>query len=150
MQPSDSMIDSPAPWQGVLSPNLLEHLQDFSPAHRATLDKADHHPHVLQQQWTGRPEIALRNLNTDRGRRWWRSVGFLPIPLPVELLFLLFALSIAVIGSTSDRRLPPPVSFLAAKGTTQVFPTAITGMSEEKDSAMPAPHQAPSQKRPGS
>jgi len=34
------------------------------------------------------------------------------------------------------------MSHAAAKGTAQVFATAITWMSQEKDPAMPAAHQA--------
>jgi hypothetical protein len=67
-----------------------------------------------------------------------------PWALLVEVDLLILTLWALVISDTSDRRLPPPVSFRAAKGATQVFPTAINGMSEEKDSAMPAPDQAPS------
>ncbi len=149
------MIDSSAPREGALSPNFLEHLQDFCPAHRATLHQADHHPDIAEQPWMGRPEIALRNPKTSRCRWWWSRrrrlpVSFLPVPLPVELLFPLFALSPTVIGDTSDSGLPPTVSFLAAKRAPQVFPTAITRMSEEKDPAVPAPDQASSQESLGS
>ncbi len=153
------MIDSSAPREGALSPNFLEHLQDFCPVHRATLDQADHHPHIAEQPWMGRPEIALRHPKTSRCRWWWwwrwsrrrrLPVSFLPVPLPVELLFALFALGPTIIGSSSDRGLSPTVSFLAAKGTTQVFPTAITRMSQKKDPAVPASDQASSQERLGS
>lgn len=63
-------------------------------------------------------------------------------PLLVDVDLLILTLWALVISDTSDRRLPPPVSFRAAKGATQIFPTAINGMSEEKDSAVPAPDQA--------
>jgi hypothetical protein len=42
------------------------------------------------------------------------------------------------------------VSSLAAKRTTQVLPTAITRINEEKDATMPAPDQAWPQERFGS
>ncbi len=147
------MIDSSAPREGVLSPNFLEHLQDLSPADRAPLDQTDHHPHIAEQECMGRIPTALRSRNLDRWGwrgRWVEAVDFLSVALAVELLFFLFALGLTVIGNTSKRGLPSPVSFLAAKGTTQVFPTAITRMREEKDPAMPAPDQASSQERLGS
>jgi hypothetical protein len=42
------------------------------------------------------------------------------------------------------------MSLPAAKGTAQVFATAITWMSQEKDPAMPAADQASAQQGPGS
>jgi hypothetical protein len=72
------------------------------------------------------------------------TIAGAPWALLVEVDLLTLTLWALVISDTSDRRLPPPVSFRAAKGATQVFATAINGMSEENDSAMPAPDQASS------
>jgi len=41
------------------------------------------------------------------------------------------------------------MGFSTAEGTTQVLPASIAGMSEKKDTAMPAPRQALSQERLG-
>jgi hypothetical protein len=46
----DNVIDFPAADHGVLSQNSLEHLEDLCPAHRSSLDQADHHPHIFQHQ----------------------------------------------------------------------------------------------------
>ncbi len=76
--------------------------------------------------------------------------GGLPLALLVEVALLALALRGAVIGDTSDRRLPLAVSFPAAESATQVLPTTITRVREEKDAAMPAPDQASSWERLGS
>jgi hypothetical protein len=139
------MIAFPALGVAVLSQIFPEHLQDLGPAHRATLDQAHHHPHILQQERIARRGVAPGN----RDAGWWRRRGLglsvSPAALLVEVAFLLLARGGAIVSQTPDGGLPLTVSFPAAKRTTQVLPTTITRMSEEKDSAMPAPDQAASQ-----
>jgi hypothetical protein len=55
-----------------------------------------------------------------------------------------------VILDTPPCGLPLAVGFFATKGATQVFPTSIPRMGEEKDPAMPAATQAWSQEGLGS
>jgi len=94
--------------------------------------------------------LGRHGLVCPRGlaRRRWHSRGLTmdgaPWALLVKVALLTLTLWALVISDTSNRRLPPPVSFRAAKGATQVFPAAINRMSEEKDSAMPAPDKASS------
>src|SRR5271166_3088556 len=57
-----------------------------------------------------------------------------------SLLFL--AYRITIIGRAAHSGLLLAMSPPAAKGTAQVFATAITWMSQEKDPAMPAADQA--------
>ena len=88
------------------------------------------------------PFSDVRALGAD-GQAAGRSpcvLGFVRFPLSARFLFLPSA--ITVIGDTAPSGLPLAVSCPAAKGTTQVFTTGITRMSQEKDPAMPAPGQA--------
>jgi hypothetical protein len=70
--------------------------------------------------------------------------------LAVQRLLLFLAYRITIIGHTAHSgpllAMGPP----AAKGTAQVFATAITWMSQEKDPAMPAADQASAQQGPDS
>ena len=142
MQPSDSLIDFPALGGAVLSQIFLEHFQDLCPAHRAALDQAHHPLHIVEHQRIPRPGTALGNRDADRGHRRVLALRFGPAALLVQVALLPLALRSAVISDTPEGRLPLAVSFLAAKRTSQVFPAAITRISEEKDPAMPAPDQA--------
>ena len=146
MEPGDSVIDFPAADHGVLSQNSLEHPEDLCPAHRSSLDQADHHPHILHHQQVP-AHRSLRDRDAAGATR-----GAIPIrPGPsapgVECALLVLARPIPVIGDTAHSGLPFAVSAPAAKGTTQVFATCITRMREKKDPAMPAPGQASLQPR---
>ena len=139
MEPGDSVIDFLEADQGVLSQNSLQHLEDLCPAHRASLDQADHHTHILQHQ---RIPPGRTGFQPSRA-----SCGAIPLApglcaLAVQRLLLFLAYRITVIGDAAPSGLPLAVSYPAAKGTTQVFTTRITRMSQEKDPAMPAPDQA--------
>jgi hypothetical protein len=150
MEPDHSVIDFPAADHGVLSQNSLEHLEDLCPAHRSSLDQTDHHPHILQHQ--GRPpgRTVLGDRDTGRASRGAIAVRLGSSALAVECALLLLADRITVISDTPESGLLLAVSCPAAKGTTQVFATGITRMSEEKDPAMPAPGKASSQQGLGS
>jgi hypothetical protein len=143
MEPEDSVIDFPAADHGVLSQNSTEHLEDLCPAHRSSLDQADHHPHILQHQQIPPDRTLLR----DRATRGSIYVRPGPSAPGIECALLVLAGPIPVIGDTAHSGLPFAVSAPAAKGTTQVFATCITRMRQEKDPAMPAPGQASSQQR---
>lgn len=144
MQPGDSLIDFSALGGAVLSQIFPEHLQDLYSAHRTILDQTHHHLHIVEE----RSPLGRRALSS-RDAGWWRrrvlAVGLGPAALLVEVALLPLAPGITVISDTPDGRLPLAMSFLAAKRTTQVLPTATTRMREEKDPAMPAPDQAASQ-----
>jgi len=148
MQPSDSMIDSAAPGVGVLSQNLLEHLEDFGPAHRATFVQTDQHPHIGEHPGVPTWRTALSCAGWGCRRRW--TGGWLATALLVEVALLPLALGCTVISDTPNRRLPLAMSSLAAKRTPQVLPTAITPIHEEKNATMPAPDQASPQESFGS
>jgi hypothetical protein len=151
MQPAHSVIDFSAADHGALSQNALEHLEDLCPAHRSSLDQADHHLHILQHPRVPRGRTAvLRDRDARRASRGAIAVRFGPAALAVEGALLLLADRIAVIGDTAPSGLLLAMSAPAAKGTTQVFATGITRMSEEKDPAIPAPRQASSQQGLGS
>jgi hypothetical protein len=62
--------------------------------------------------------------------------------LAIQRLLFFLADRITIIGDTAPSGLLLAMSLSAAKGTAQVFATAITWMSQEKDSAMPAADQA--------
>jgi hypothetical protein len=144
MEPHHSVIDFPAADHGVLSQNSLEHLEDLCPAHRASLDQADHHAHILQHQRIPSGRTLLGR--PGAGRRW-AGCGAIAVrlwlcALSIEYTLLVLTHCITVIGDTAPGGLPLAVSCPAAEGTTQVFTTRITRMSQEKDPAMPAPGQA--------
>ena len=144
MEPDHSVIDFPAAHHAVLSQNSLEHLEDLCPAHRASLDQADHHPHILQHQRIPPGRTVLGRRDAGRASRGAIAVGLGLCALAVECALLVLAHRITVIGDTANSGLLLAVSCPAAKGTTQVLPTGITRLSEEKDPAMPAPGQASS------
>ena len=136
MEPDHSVIDFPEADQGVLSQNSLQHLEDLCPAHRASLDQADHHAHILQHQRIP-PGAARRPAGCGA-----IAVRLGLCALSIECALLVLAHRITVIGDTASSGLPLAISCPAAKGTTQVFTTRITRMSQKKDPAMPAPGQA--------
>ena len=150
MKPEDSVIDFPAADHGVLSQNSTEHLEDLCPAHRSSLDQADHHPHILQHQQIPPDRTLPRDRDAARKTRGAITIRLGPSAPGIECAFLVLAKRVTVIGDTAHSGLPFTVSAPAAKGTTQVFATPITRMRQEKDPAMPAPGQASSQQRLGS
>ena len=149
VEPEDSVIDFPAADHGVLSQNSTEHLEDLCPAHRSSLDQADHHPHILQHQQIPPERTLLRDRDAARTTRGAITVRLGPSAPGIECALLALAERVTVIGDTAHSGLPFAVSAPAAKGTTQVFATRITRMREKKDPAMPAPGQASSQQRLG-
>jgi len=144
LEPDHSVIDFAQPDQGVLSQNSLK---DLCAAHRASLDQADDHAHILQHQRipAGRTLLGYR----------LASCGAIAVrielrALAVERALLFLAYRITIIGDTANSGLLLAMSSPAAKGTTQVFATRITRMSQEKDPAIPAADQAAAQQRLGS
>jgi hypothetical protein len=143
MEPDHSVIDFAEADQGVLSQNSLQHLEDLCPAHRASLDQADHHAHILQHPIPpGRTVLGRAGAGRRRASCGTIALRLGLCALTIERALLVLAHRITVIGDTAPSGLPLAVSSPAAKGTTQIFTTAITRMSQEKDPAMPAPGQA--------
>jgi len=142
------MIDFPAPAHAVLSQNSLEHLSDLFLAHRASLNQADHHPHMLEHRLGPLDRVVLggRGQRPDRAGPICGHFGNSAL-VKVALLFL--ALGVAVVGDTPLRRLLLAMGLPTTKGTTQVVAAGIARMGEEEYTAMPAPAQAGSQVRLG-
>jgi hypothetical protein len=142
------MIDFSAPAHAVLSQNSLEHLPDLFLAHRASLNQADHHPHMLDHRLEplGRVVLGGRDHRPDRLGPICGRFGDSAL-IKVALLFL--ALGVAVVGDTPLRGLLLAMGLPAAKGTTQVLAAGIARMGEEENTAMPAPTQTGSQVRLG-
>ena len=136
------MIDFPAPAHAVLSQNSLEHLPDLFVAYRASLNQADHHPHMLDH----RLGLRCRGQRPDRAGPICSPFGNSAL---VQGALLFLALWVAVVGDTPLRGLLLAMGLPAAKGTTQVVATGIARMGEEEYTAMPAPAQAGSQVRLG-
>jgi hypothetical protein len=139
LEPDHSMIDFATPTQAVLSQNSLEHLNNLCAAHRTSLYQADKQAHILQHQPIPPDRTALHSSRA--------SCGAIPLApglcaLAVQRLLLFLADRITIIGHTAHRGLLLAMSPPATKGTAQVFATAITWMSQEKDPAMPAADQA--------
>ena len=142
------MIDFPAPAHAVLSQNSLEHLPDVCVAYRASLNQADHHPHMLDHRLgpIGPLVPECRGHRPDRSGPICGPFGNSAL---VQGALLFLALWVAVVGDTPLRGLLLALGLPAAKGTTQVAATGITRMGEEENPAMPAPAQAGSQVRFG-
>src|SRR6516165_11406043 len=70
--------------------------------------------------------------------------------LAVERALFFLAYRITIIGDAAKSGLLLAMSSPAAKGTTQIFATRITRMSQEKDPAIPAADQAAAQQWLGS
>ena len=142
------MIDFPAPAHAVLSQNSLEHLSDLFLAHRASLNQAHHHPHMLDHRLgpLGRVVLRCRGHRPDRAGSICGHFGSSAL---VKVALLFPALWVAVVGDTPLRGLLLAMGLPAAKGTTQVVATGIARMGEEEYTAMPAPAQAGSQVRLG-
>ena len=98
------MIDFPAADHGVLSQNSLEHLEDLCPAHRSSLDQADHHPHILQHQRIPPGRTLLGARDACRASRGALAIRLAPSALGVECARLDLAERIMVIGDTPDDR----------------------------------------------
>ena len=140
--PDHSMIDSAEASQAVLSQNSLEHLDNLYATHRASLDQADQHAHILHHERlpTGRTVLDRRGAGrASRGTPL--PLRLAPSALGIECALLVLAHRITVIGDTTHSGLLLAVSCPAAKGTTQVFATGITPMTQEEDPAMPAAGQ---------
>ena len=90
MEPGDSVIDFPAADHGVLSQNSLEHLEDLCPAHRSSLDQADHHPHILHHQQIPPDRTLPRDRDAVRATRGSITIrlGLLRLALSARFLFL--------------------------------------------------------------
>jgi hypothetical protein len=58
VEPEHSLIDLPAPRQGVLSQNLGQHQEHLPAADPPALNQTDHHPHMLEYHRVG-PDRAL-------------------------------------------------------------------------------------------
>jgi hypothetical protein len=142
------MIDFSAPAYAVLSQNSLEHLHDLFVAHRAILNQADHHPHMLDHRLGPLVRVVpkCRGDWPDRSGPICSRFGNSAL---VEGALLLLALWVAVVSDTSLRGLLLAMGLPAAKGATQVVAASITRMGEEENTAMPAPAQAGSQMRLG-
>jgi len=136
LEPNHSVIDFAQPDQGVLSQNSLE---DLCAAHRASLDQADDHAHILQHQRIPAGRTLLGYRPASCGAIAVR-IGLCALTVERALLFL--AYRITIIGDTPNSGLLLAMSSPAAKGTAQVFATGITRMRQEKDPAMPATDQA--------
>jgi hypothetical protein len=134
------MIDFSAAAHAVLSQHTGQHLQDFHDPHLPALNQADDHPYMLQHRslrWEGQSLL--------RGGLGDRRFAFAVLNVLLDLARLP-----TVILDTPPCGLPLAVGFFATKGTTQVLPTSIPRMGEEKDPAMPAATQALSQEGLGS
>lgn len=142
------MIDVSAPAHAVLSQIFPEHLHDLSLAHRASLNQADHHPHVLDHEPGPGAEVDLGS-----GAGWSGSVrsmgGRFGSSALIEGGLLFLTVGVAVVGDTTTGRLLLAVGLPAAEGTTQVVAAGIARMGEKENSAVPAPLQAGSQLRLG-
>jgi len=134
------MIDFAEAAQGVLSQNSLEHLDNLCAVHRASLDQAYQHAHILQHQRIPPGRTILGRWGAGRSGAIAVRIGLCALAVQRALLFL--AYRITIIGDTAHSGLLRAMNCPAAKGTTQVFAASITPMSQEKDPAMPAPGQA--------
>lgn len=134
------MIDFSAAAHAVLSQHTGQHLQDFHDPHLPALNQTDHHPHMLQH----------RPLRWEGGTLLGLCLGVRRFAVAVLDGLLDLARVVTVILDTPPCGLPFAVGLFATKGTTQVFPTSIPRMGEEKDPTMPAAAQALSQEGFGS
>ena len=142
------MIDFPAPAHAVLSQNSLEHLPDLCVAYRASLNQADHHPHMLDHR-LGPIGPVVPECRGHRPNRSGPICGPFGNSALVQVALLFLALWVAIVGDTPLRGLLLAMGLPAAKGTTQVVPAGIARMGEEENTAMPAPAQAGTQVRLG-
>lgn len=158
MQLRDNVIDLPPPGHAVLSPNLLEHLQNLRPAHLTAFNQAAHHLHMFYQglgpsagkrrnficrAWSLRNFIcslllpqATRDLGLSTGHPGHQ------IAFSVLLLLLLSSLGAAVIREASPGRLSLTVCFLASERTAQILAPGIARIGNKEDPTMQAPAQA--------
>jgi hypothetical protein len=147
IEPGHSVIDPAPPAYALLSQNFRQHLKDLLWGDFPVLDQADHDPHMLDERlrprWVHGPRTrdGLRRCLLRFGRPNRSALGVLR-PLLVRVL--------AVEIHAPLRGLLLAVGVLAAEGTTQILASRIARMGDEKNAAVPASGQAPSQVRPGS
>ena len=105
MEPDQSVIDFPEADQGVLSQNSLQHLEDLCPAHRASLDQADRHAHILQHQRIPPGRTVLERPGAGRRRAGCGAIAVRLglCALSIECALLVLAHRITVIGDTALR-----------------------------------------------
>jgi hypothetical protein len=150
IEPGDSMIEFAAAAHGVLSQDSLPHPQHLAAADPSAFDQTDRHAHILDDAGVRSGRVVLgrgelwASLSSSTSRRATRFA------LAVEYALLFLVIRITVVVDAPLGGPLPAMGLTTAEGATQVFPTGIARMGEKKDSAMPAPSQALSQKGLGS
>jgi hypothetical protein len=124
VEPEHSLIDPPAPRQGVLSQNPGQHQLHLSAADPPAFNQADHHAHMLEHHRIGSNGAPFggKGLGLARGTFGWRARRLLAglsqrqaTAALIELFLNLFSLGVAVIGAAAPKGLAPPMLLPAAK-----------------------------------